>query len=99
MSQVDIVTYIPLLFWFIILFIIFYILMYIYIIPLLFSTLKVKNLFFSFLMENLYISNLFLETYYFLNDKFLHKHILKILKLTYIFKHIYHLNCIFKLIK
>lgn len=73
--------------------------MYIYIIPLLFSTLKVKQLFFSFLMDNLYISNLFLEVYYFLNNKNFQTHIYKSLKSTFIIKYFYNLNCILKLIK
>ena len=46
MSQVDKVNYLPLLFWFIILFIIFYIAILIFFIPLLHSSLKVRQLFF-----------------------------------------------------
>ena len=99
MTQVDFVVYIPLLFWFVILFIIFYILMYIYIIPLLFSTLKVKQLFFSYLMDNIYISNLFLEVYYFLNNKNFQNNFYKSLKFSFIIKYFYNLNSILKLIK
>jgi hypothetical protein len=99
MTQVDFVVYIPLLFWFVILFIVFYALMYIYIIPLLFSTLKVKQLFFSFLMTNLSISNLFLEVNYFLNDKNLKNNFYHSFKFTYLIKYFYNLNSILKLIK
>ena len=90
MTQVDFVVYIPLLFWFVILFVMFYILMYIYIIPLLFSTLKVKQLFFSYLMDNLSISNLFLEVYFFFYHKNFQQSFYKSLKFTFIIKYFYH---------
>jgi len=73
--------------------------MYIYIIPLLFSTLKVKQLFFSYLMDNIYISNLFLEVYYFLNNKNFQNNFYKSLKFSFIIKYFYNLNSILKLIK
>lgn len=99
MSQVDLVIYIPLLFWFVILFVMFYVLMYVYIIPLLFSTLKVKQLFFVDLMNNISISNLFLDIYFFLNNKNIQKSFYKNLKSTFIIKYFYNFNCIWKLIK
>jgi hypothetical protein len=99
MSQVDFVIYIPLLFWFVILFIIFYILMYIYIIPLLYSTLKVKRLFFDYLIENLCISNLFLEVYFYIYNKNIYFCINKFLKNTFFLKEFHNYIYIWKLIK
>jgi hypothetical protein len=50
MSQVDKVVYIPLLFWFIILFLGLYLVVYSYFLPLLFSSFKTRRLFFIHLI-------------------------------------------------
>jgi len=99
MSQVDFIIYLPLLFWFIVLFVIFYLLMYLYIIPLLYSTLKVKELFFSSLMDDFSLFNLFLEICFFLDNKPFQKALFRYFKFVFIIKHFLNLYNILKLIK
>jgi len=67
MSQVDLVVYLPILFWFLIFFSSFYILLYIYVIPLLYSALKVRQLFFVKLINDLGFYNFLLDLFQ-LND-------------------------------
>jgi|HubBroStandDraft_3_1064219.scaffolds.fasta_scaffold60114_4 hypothetical protein len=65
--------------------------MYIYIIPLLFSTLKVKTLFFYRLINDVYLFNLFLEINYFLNYKNFSEMIYKGLKFSFVIKFFFYL--------
>jgi hypothetical protein len=73
--------------------------MYIYIIPLLFSTLKVKSLFFYQLIKDVYLFNLFLEINYLLNYKNFSDIIYKGLKFSFVIKFIYNLINFKELIK
>jgi len=59
MAQVDFLSYVPLLFWFIISFLIFYYLNLNYFLPLIFMNLKVKFFFFKFLHTFFFILNLY----------------------------------------
>lgn len=51
MSQIDKLNYIPLLFWFLIFFSFFYFILVIYVLPLIFSALRVRSLFFNHLLN------------------------------------------------
>jgi len=69
MSQIDKVIYIPLLFWFWILFISFYFFIFSYFLAFLYSTLKLRNLFFDKLIDLCYNSYYFIELlFYFTNN-------------------------------
>jgi len=60
MSQIDKLNFIPHLFWFVLLFIIFYFLVFSYILPLIYQTLKVRELFLNFIInESLLYDNFF----------------------------------------
>ena len=53
MSQVDKLNYLPLLFWFLILILIFYFLVFSFLLPLLFSSLKTRGIFFFILVDDI----------------------------------------------
>jgi len=68
MSQVDKVNYLPLLFWFVILFFVFYFIIFTFILPMLYTTLKVRQLFFFELIlevKNKFLFNHFICWFYF----------------------------------
>jgi hypothetical protein len=90
MSQVDFVIYLPLLFWFLIFFIIFYILLYIYIIPLLYSALKVRQLFFISLISDLSFYNFLLDLFKFNEYTYFKKLNLILLKYSFLIKYFWH---------
>lgn len=59
MSQIDKLNYIPHLFWFILLFFIFYFLIFSYILPLIYQTLKVRELFLNFIIHESLLYDVF----------------------------------------
>lgn len=80
MAQVDKLNYFPNLFWFILLFILTYFIMFCYILPFLYSSLKIRNLFFNLLIRNIkyiYIFSLILNAFYTMP---ILKHYIKLLK-------------------
>jgi len=73
MSQVDLINYIPLIFWFIIFFVVLYCLIFMYILPLIYSALKVRVCFLKSLIKEIkeiFLLNLNLIRLNFLNNKF-----------------------------
>jgi hypothetical protein len=73
--------------------------MYIYVLPLLYSNLKVKHLYFSHLMHNLSIYNLFLELNLIVDSKNLNKILFKFSKNIFFIKTFLFYYKIFLLIK
>lgn len=59
MSQIDKLNYIPHLFWFLILFFLFYFLVFSYILPLIYQTLKVRELFLNFIINESLLYDVF----------------------------------------
>jgi hypothetical protein len=55
MSQLDKLNYLPLLFWFLVFFILMYFILFSYILPLIFSGLKVRELFYRHLLNEVFI--------------------------------------------
>lgn len=61
MSQIDKLNFVPHLFWFIFLFFIFYFLIFSYILPLIYQTLKIRELFLNLIInESLLYNNFFI---------------------------------------
>jgi len=75
MSQVDILNYFPLFFWFNILFFIFYFLMFTRFIPLIYSSLKVRFFMFDIFIKEILIKNIFLIFLKYFNNKVFIKNI------------------------
>jgi len=64
MSQIDKLNFVPHLFWFVVLFFIFYFLIFSYILPLIYQTLKVRELFLTFIInESLLYDTIFTVVY------------------------------------
>ena len=61
MAQIDFVNYFPLLFWFIIFFCSFYIIIFMYIIPIFYATLKIREFYLIHLIKNICALDYFLE--------------------------------------
>jgi hypothetical protein len=61
MSQVDKLNYLPMILWFVIFLVVFYFMIFSFILPLIFSSLSVRFLFFDNLLKNLMFS---LKHYY-----------------------------------
>jgi hypothetical protein len=59
MSQIDKLNYMPILFWFLVFFIGLYFILFVYILPLIFSGVKVRSLFFKQLIEEMVIISIF----------------------------------------
>lgn len=61
MAQIDFVNYFPLLFWFIMLFCCFYIIIFMYIIPIFYTSLKIREFYLIHLVKNICSLDYFLE--------------------------------------
>src|ERR1700722_14403917 len=61
MAQIDFVNYFPLLFWFIIFFCCFYIIIFMYIIPIFYTSLKIREFYLMYLIKNICSLDYFLE--------------------------------------
>ena len=59
MSQIDKLNFIPHLFWFILLFLFFYFLVFSYVLPLIYQTLKVRELFLNFIIHESLLYDIF----------------------------------------
>ena len=55
MSQLDKLNYLPILFWFLVFFFIMYFLLFSYILPLIFGSLKVRELFYRQLLDEIFV--------------------------------------------
>jgi hypothetical protein len=61
MAQIDFVNYFPLLFWFIIFFCCFYMIIFMYIIPIFYTSLKIREFYLIHLIKNICSLDYFLE--------------------------------------
>jgi hypothetical protein len=61
MAQIDFVNYFPLLFWFVILFCCFYIVIFMYVIPIFYTSLKIREFYLVHLVKNICSLDYFFE--------------------------------------
>jgi len=62
MSQIDKLNFIPHLFWFLVLFFLFYFFIFSYILPLIYQSLKVRELFLTFIINESLLYDIFYST-------------------------------------